>query len=191
METSNGNWQAPEQPTYDINYTAILNCIKNIGPNPFPSQLRSGRIVYYTSIPSTIDTSSWPPTDLNQRFWKDYIDYVLGVMDNRRRHLAVINDNSNRTWQRLRRRLSPGARSRSRQKQLRKPAAQRPVHVLWRQSAAAAAALLVRPADDGRFPGQLQLLVRRQPELLAILLVAGHLPRSRRCTPASWAFRRR
>ena len=30
--------------------------------------------------PPRSDTSVWPPTDLNQRFWKDYIDYVLGVM---------------------------------------------------------------------------------------------------------------
>src|SRR5205823_948034 len=39
-----------------------------------------GRIVYYTQIPDAIDTSSFPPTDLNQRFWKDYIDYVLGLV---------------------------------------------------------------------------------------------------------------
>ena len=78
---SSGNWQvAGTSSTYDINYSAILNFISNVGPNPFPSSLRSGRIVYYTSFPTTIDTSTWPPTDLNQRFWKDYIDYVLGLM---------------------------------------------------------------------------------------------------------------
>lgn len=79
---SGGNWQmAGSSSTYDINYAAILNFIKNVGPNPFPSTMQSGRIVYYTLIPDTIDTSSWPPTDLNQRFWKDYIDYVLGMID--------------------------------------------------------------------------------------------------------------
>ena len=57
-----------------------MNFIQNVGPSIFPSQLQSGRILYYNSIPSTINTSVWPPTDLNQRFWKDYIDYVLGVM---------------------------------------------------------------------------------------------------------------
>jgi Flp pilus assembly protein TadG len=77
---SSGNWKSPQSGGYSINYSAILNWIKNVGPNPFPSQLRSGRIVYYTSIPSTIDTSSLPPTDLNQRFWKDYIDFVLGLV---------------------------------------------------------------------------------------------------------------
>ena len=36
VETSTGNWQAPSSTTYTINYTAILNFIKNVGPNPFP-----------------------------------------------------------------------------------------------------------------------------------------------------------
>ncbi len=79
---SSGNWLQPSSSTYKINYAAILNFISNIGPNPFPSTLRSGRIVYYSSIPATIDTTTDPPSDLNQRFWKDYIDYVLGLMDN-------------------------------------------------------------------------------------------------------------
>lgn len=79
-DSSTGSWMAPGA-TYSVNYAAILNFIKNVGPNPFPPSLQSGRIVYYTAIPSTIDTSSDPPTDLNQRFWKDYIDYVLGACD--------------------------------------------------------------------------------------------------------------
>lgn len=89
---SSGNWQAPGGSTYNVNYTAILNFIKNVGPNPFPSTLRSGRIVYYTSIPSTIDTTTWPPSDLNQRFWKDYIDYVLGLMGTGVGSYQVINN---------------------------------------------------------------------------------------------------
>lgn len=75
-----GNWQDPNAGGYTIDYAAILKWLKKTGPNPFPSQLRSGRIVYYTSIPDTIDTSTFPPADLNQRFWKDYIDYVLGLI---------------------------------------------------------------------------------------------------------------
>jgi hypothetical protein len=77
---SSGNWHDPGSGGYAINYAAILNWIKNVGPNPFPPLLRSGRIVYYTQIPDTIDSSSYPPADLNQRFWKDYIDYVLGLV---------------------------------------------------------------------------------------------------------------
>ncbi len=77
---SSGNWLTPSGGGYTINYTAILNFIKNLGPNAFPSQLQSGRIVYYSAIPTSISTGSWPPSDLSQRFWKDYIDYCLGVV---------------------------------------------------------------------------------------------------------------
>ena len=81
---SSGNWRVPRSSgggsnTYRVNYNAILNWIKNTGPNPFPSQMRSGHVRYYSAIPDTIDISTFPPTDLNQRFWKDYIDYVLGL----------------------------------------------------------------------------------------------------------------
>lgn len=74
-----GVWQPPNGANYAINYAAILQFIKTVGPNPFPASMQSGRIVYYTAIPDTISGS--PPGDLNQRFWKDYIDYVLGLMD--------------------------------------------------------------------------------------------------------------
>jgi hypothetical protein len=77
---SSGNFQTPGSSTYNVNYTAILNWLTSTGPNPFPSRLQSGRIVYYTAIPTSINTAAWPPTDLNERFWKDYIDYVLGFM---------------------------------------------------------------------------------------------------------------
>ncbi len=87
-----GNWRAPSSSTYSINYTAILNFIQNVGPNPFPSSLQSGRIVYYSSIPSSIDTSVYPPTDVNQRFWKDYIDYVLGAVQTGSNSWLVITD---------------------------------------------------------------------------------------------------
>jgi Flp pilus assembly protein TadG len=95
---SNGNWLAPGNSTYAINYAAILNWIKNVGPNPFPSQLESGKIVYYTSIPSTIDTSSFPPSDLNQRFWKDYIDYALGLIQLSSNSWEVINNGNSGTY---------------------------------------------------------------------------------------------
>src|SRR5262249_3709505 len=89
---SSGIWQGPGSSNYDINYNAILNFITSVGPNPFPSTMRSGRIVYYTSIPTSIDTSASPPTDLNQRFWKDYIDYVLGITDTGGFNYQVINN---------------------------------------------------------------------------------------------------
>ncbi len=76
---SGGSMQVPSNATYLINYTAILDWIKNCGPNAFPNQLRAGGIVYYTAIPSTINIATFPPPDPNQRFWKEYIDEVLGV----------------------------------------------------------------------------------------------------------------
>lgn len=75
---SSGSWRAPSSTTYTINYSNILAWIK-ASPNPFPNQLRAGRILYYSAIPNSISTSSYPPSDLNQRFWKEYIDYVIGV----------------------------------------------------------------------------------------------------------------
>jgi Flp pilus assembly protein TadG len=94
---SSGNWKAPGSGNYSINYNAILNFIKNTGPNPFPSTLRSGRIVYYTSIPSSINTSSSPPANLDERFWKGYIDYVLGVVDSGGSYYSVSSGSSGAT----------------------------------------------------------------------------------------------
>jgi Putative Flp pilus-assembly TadE/G-like len=82
---SSGNWLAPGSSTYVINYKAILAWIKQ-GPCPFPSQLRAGRILYYDAIPDDVPASAYTwtnansqITDPNQRFWKEFIDYVLGV----------------------------------------------------------------------------------------------------------------
>src|SRR5690606_29271047 len=60
------------------NYTAILQWLK-ASPCPFPSRLQSGRILYYDAIPDSI-SSSWPPSNQNERFWRDYINYVLGLI---------------------------------------------------------------------------------------------------------------
>ncbi len=71
---------------YVIDYAAILNWIKNTGPNPFPAQLRSGNLILYDQIPADVPASAYDHTqpnanitDPNQRFWKEYIDYTLGV----------------------------------------------------------------------------------------------------------------
>jgi Flp pilus assembly protein TadG len=82
---SSGNWLAPPG-NYVINYAAILNWIKNTGPNPFPAQLRAGNILYYSAIPTDVPSSAYDHTQPNsaisnqdQRFWKEFIDYTLGV----------------------------------------------------------------------------------------------------------------
>lgn len=70
--------------TYTINYSAILSWISQAANssgqlvNPFPQQMRAGRIKYYGSIPTQI-TGSWPSYgSTDQRFWKEFIDYALG-----------------------------------------------------------------------------------------------------------------
>jgi hypothetical protein len=71
---------------YVINYKAILNWIKTAGPNPFPPQLRSGHVLFYDSIPTDVPATAYDHTqpnsnitDPNQRFWKEYIDWTLGL----------------------------------------------------------------------------------------------------------------
>jgi hypothetical protein len=90
---SNGNWQSPSvrgTDNYRINYAAILYWLRNTGPNPLPSYLQAGRILYYSNFPDHTDPNlnarlwgtngnPFPPANVNERFWKDYIDYVLGV----------------------------------------------------------------------------------------------------------------
>lgn len=68
-------------PNYIPNYPAILQWIKR-GPQTLPPSLRSGRILYYSEIPDTIPLD-WrtgmilDSASLDQRFWKEYIDYVI------------------------------------------------------------------------------------------------------------------
>ena len=82
--SSSGYWLAPSG-NYVINYKTILAWIKQ-GPNPFPSRLRAGRILYYDQIPDDVPSTAYDHTrpnteitDPNKRFWKEYIDYALGV----------------------------------------------------------------------------------------------------------------
>jgi len=85
---SSGNWRTPTN--YTINYTAILAWIK-ASPCPFPSRLQSGRILYYDAIPNSI-SNSWPPSNQNERFWRDYINYVLGLVQYGSSSYDVITD---------------------------------------------------------------------------------------------------
>jgi Flp pilus assembly protein TadG len=98
---SGGNWRNPigtssnpatgSTTNYIINYRAILHWIKNTGPNPFPPMLRAGRVLYYDAIPDDVPPEAYnyanrndqiPWANQNQRFWKEYIDYTLGVWRN-------------------------------------------------------------------------------------------------------------
>ncbi|HEV3339167.1 MAG TPA: pilus assembly protein TadG-related protein [Pirellulales bacterium] len=80
-----GNWKDPPG-NYVINYKAILNWIVNTGPSVFPAQLRAGNILYYDQIPTDVPASAYNHSnpnssiaDPNQRFWKEYIDFTIGV----------------------------------------------------------------------------------------------------------------
>jgi hypothetical protein len=74
---SSGDLNLPGGTTYTINYNEILRWLTQ-SPNPFPSQLRAGRVKYYGAIPTAI-TGSWPNYgNTDQRFWVEFIDHVLG-----------------------------------------------------------------------------------------------------------------
>ena len=66
-----GNWI---QGGGTINYANVLAWLTS-GPQTLPSNLQSGRVVYYSSIPTDVSNYS---SNLDQRFWKEYIDFVFG-----------------------------------------------------------------------------------------------------------------
>lgn len=63
--------------TYQINYEAVINWIKS-GPQVFPPNLRAGRVLYYSAIPDFPSNQSTGGSE-DQKFWRAYIDYVIGV----------------------------------------------------------------------------------------------------------------
>lgn len=72
---------------YRINYAAIFNWLRTT-PVHFPTSMTTGRINYYSKIPDpTGDTAFnnrfWtqnPMTDKSERFWKEYVDFMLGLV---------------------------------------------------------------------------------------------------------------
>ena len=90
---SSNTLDLPGSSTFTINYNEILRWIAQ-GPNPFPQQLRAGRVKYYGSIPTAI-TGTWPNYgNTDQRFWVEFIDYVLGF---RQTSAGVYQDISDMT----------------------------------------------------------------------------------------------
>jgi hypothetical protein len=93
--SSAGSWQDPGTAAYVINYKNILKWIKDecvqsssTDPKPFPAKLRAGRILFYDAIPDDVPAAAYDHAtnnaniawaNQNQRFWKEYIDYTLGV----------------------------------------------------------------------------------------------------------------
>ena len=83
---ANGLIQTAATTRYRVDYDAVLRWI-NRGPQVFPPNLRSGRVLYYTAIPTTIrstiatgsNATSTDADQMNELFWKKYIDYVLSA----------------------------------------------------------------------------------------------------------------
>ena len=81
-----GQWLAQNpggSASYLVNYSNILQWIKR-GPQTLSPSLRSGRVIYYDAIPDTIPVDQSTGLSLDsatsdQRFWKDYIDFVIGA----------------------------------------------------------------------------------------------------------------
>ncbi len=95
----------PNAPTgnYQINYKAILawinaNCVQQTAGDghPFPTMLRSSNQLFYSYIPTDVPSSAYTWANANSnisgpgttasgvadpsvRFWKEYIDFVIGV----------------------------------------------------------------------------------------------------------------
>jgi hypothetical protein len=62
-----------------VDYPAVLKWIKS-GPQVLPPNLRAGKVVYYTSIPDDVTTTTGTTeVKLDKVFWKNYIDYVIGM----------------------------------------------------------------------------------------------------------------
>jgi hypothetical protein len=83
--------------TYRVNYAAILNWLRNISPTHFPTSMLTGRIQYWSDIPDPTSSTYtgmtgglnqyfWTTADSgltnNERFWRGYIDWVLGLQNN-------------------------------------------------------------------------------------------------------------
>lgn len=86
---------------YLPNYDAILAWIKN-GPQTLPPALRAGRVLYYSAIPSTIPMD-WSTgligsgASLDQRYWKGYIDFVIGSGEHNRLQ-TLYGSGTDNTW---------------------------------------------------------------------------------------------
>lgn len=86
---------------YIPNYDAILAWLKS-GPKTLPPSLRAGRVLYYSTIPNTIPLN-WqtglidPSASLDQRFWKGYIDFVIGCGQHNRGQ-TLYGYGTDNTW---------------------------------------------------------------------------------------------
>ena len=78
LNAAGGLTVANSTTNWRINYTAVLKWLKT-GPQTLPTNLRAGRVLYYSSIPDDVNTTvGTTEQKLDKIFWKKYIDYVIG-----------------------------------------------------------------------------------------------------------------
>jgi Flp pilus assembly protein TadG len=78
VTTVSSGYTVNNQPGYyRLNYPAIIAWLKS-GPQALPTNLRSGRILYYSSIPNDLTTGASGNAD-DRTFWREYVHFVLGV----------------------------------------------------------------------------------------------------------------
>jgi hypothetical protein len=75
---TNGTGAMFKSSGYAIDYPAVLRWIKS-GPMTLPPNLRSGHVLYYSSVPDTVTASGGDSAAVaaDKVFWKAYIDFVL------------------------------------------------------------------------------------------------------------------
>jgi hypothetical protein len=91
-----------------INYAAIFQWLRNQAPSTFPSGMTTGRIKFYDSIPNPTGDNNFnnrfwtqsPMTNLSERFWKDYVDFMLGFHETGANTYSVENGNGD-AWSSL------------------------------------------------------------------------------------------
>ncbi len=93
-------------------YNEILRWLAQ-STDPFPTQLRAGRIKYYSSIPTSI-TGTWPSYGgTDQRFWVELIDHILGFRQTAAGSYtdisAMAGYGGDFTWGTMQRTSPPGA----------------------------------------------------------------------------------
>jgi Flp pilus assembly protein TadG len=101
---TDGTWKDQGVGTtasYVPDYRAILAWL-NAGPKVLPTALRAGRVLYYSAIPTDIPVDWSTGQILNsassdQRFWKEYIDFVLGA-GRHGRDDTLAGYGANNTW---------------------------------------------------------------------------------------------
>lgn len=82
LSTGSGTVLATGTANWIVDYPAVLKWIKS-GPQTLPPNLRAGHVVYYTSIPDDVDSSTGSTEErLDKVWWKRYIDYVLSYNRN-------------------------------------------------------------------------------------------------------------